>query len=225
MEILREFLLIGGNLLLILQLGCGSRSFEKTLEVKELFWQRTVYIEEYTTVTEEAWADELPQGVKKISSVIVPKGARVVLGTKDYTETEKYNCTTSVPSAKQPAMKTCERTVTRTQTIQGILPEDRERITYETRHWQEADKTKAQVSSGDDTQEPNWKEPQVDNKTTRLGRRNEFYSVTFSTVGGESKTYEHTFSFKDWLEFKRGQKYKATFSSPSSEPLIGERLL
>lgn len=208
-------------LLLISQFGCRSGLLEVVLEVKETFWERVVYLEEYKTVTEEAWADQLPPGVKKISSRIVPKGTNVVLGRENYTETEKYPCDSSLRFPTRPAQPTkyCERNVTKSRNINQILSEDRERVTYETKRWEEADKSKARTSNGDETKEPSWNEPPVDNKTTHAGRRTEFYSVTLTTTVGEAKTYNKKVSLEEWKTLKKGQKVKARFWDAESQPL------
>ena len=218
---MRTFNLAVVILLLISQFGCRSGLLEVVLEVKETFWERVVYLEEYKTVTEEAWADQLPPGVKKISSRIVPKGTNVVLGKEDYTETEKYPCGSSLPVPTRPAQPTkyCERNVTKSRNINQILPEDRERVTYETKRWEEADKSKARTSNGDETKEPSWNEPPVDNKTTRVGRRTDFYSVTLTTTGGEAKTYNKQVSLEEWKTFQKGQKVKAIFWDAEGQPL------
>ena len=218
---MRTFNLTVVILLLISQFGCRSGLSEVVLEVKETFRERVVYLEGYKTVTEEVWADQLPPGVKKISSRIVPKGTNVVLGREDYTETEKYPCGSSLPVPTRPAQPTkyCERNVTKSRNINQILPEDRERVTYETKRWEEADKSKARTSNGDETKEPSWNEPPVDNKTTRVGRRTDFYSVTLAATGGEAKTYNKQVSLEEWKTFQKGQKVKAIFWYADGQPL------
>lgn len=218
---MRTFKFIVIILFLILQFSCRNGLSEVVLEVKETFLERVVYIEEYRTVSEEAWANQLPPGVKKISSRIVPKGTNVVLGREDYTETEKYPCGGSLRVPPRPPLPTkyCERNVTKSRNINGVLPEDREYVTYETKRWEEADKSKAGVSNGDETKEPSWNEPAVDNKATRIGRRTDFYSVTLKTIGVEAKTYNREVSFEDWQTFQKGQKVKATFASRNGQPL------
>ena len=212
---------------LFLQLGCNRGLVSVPLEVKELYWERVIYREEYRTVQKEAWADELPKGVKKVSGRIVPKGATIVTGEETYTEKEQYACgsTSYGPKPYQRSPKYCERDVTKTRQISRTLDADRERITYETKVWQEADKSQASVTKGNDTQEPSWNEPKIANKTMRAGRRTEFYSVTLATIEGAPKTYKRSISYEDFLRYQRGQKLLAKFFSQDSlEPLTLEEM-
>jgi len=210
------------GLLVLTQLACRPGLIESVLEVRGARWERVVYLEEYKTVTADDWADELPKGVKKISSKIVPKGTTVVLRREEYNETEKYPCGSSMPVPTRPALpaKTCERTVKKTRNLTGVLPEDREMMTYETKQWQEADKSKASIAGGDETQPPVWTEPQVDNKMTRAGRRSEYYSLTLAGLDGETKTYNYQVTdFEEWKSYQKGQRVKATFFSADGQPL------
>lgn len=226
---MRAFILCGLTLLLLLcQPGCRSGLIESVLEVKGIFWERVIYLEEYTTVTKEEWVENLPPGVKKISSKIIPKGTTVILGREDYNETEKYQCGSPPPVPTRPAIPTkyCERTVKKTRNIQGILPEDRELVTYEDKEWKETDKSKALIANGDETKPPTWNESQTDTKTTRLGRRTEFYSIKLeTTTGNQPKTYDFQVTdFEEWQKYQKGQKVLAKFFSRDGNPLTVTRI-
>ncbi len=203
-----------------------SRMYEAILRVQETFWQRRVYVEEYLPDTVKAWADAVPDSVRKISSEIVPKGTNYVLRVETYTEMEKYQTNSPSPVYnRQPFIPTyAERPVTKTRNIWAQLTANREMVTYVVRQWKEANETKAATITGDETKEPVWVEPVTDGITTRPGRRTEYYSVVLATIEGEPKTYNRSVSFEDWKTFKKEQQVKARFYSQDGEPLIFSKI-
>lgn len=207
--------------ILFLKSWWRSRMYERVLQVKGTLWQRRVYVEEHLPDTLKAWADELPDSARKLSSEIVPKGTNYVLRTETYTEMEKYQTNSPSPVYnRQPFIPSyAERPVTKQRNIWAQLTEDRKMIMYEQWHWKEAFETKAATATGDETKEPKWLEPVTDNTTTRPGRRTEYYSVVLATTEGEPKKYNQSVSFEDWKTFKKGQQVKAIFYSKDGEPV------
>ncbi|MBS1796161.1 MAG: hypothetical protein JSS81_20075 [Acidobacteria bacterium] len=186
------------------------------VEVSGLEWRRTIALEEYRTVTENAWEGEVPAAARVQSSDRalhhtdkVPDGTRTVPET--YTEqvadgTERYVCgRTSKKNGffedkycTRTKYRTVTKTRTRTETIYRDVPVYKTRYTYLIDKW---------VAAGDKTTEgndfnPRWADVAVDNVRTREAGRTETYNLLCKELGGRNKLYKTALTAANWARFQ-----------------------
>lgn len=224
---------IGG----ILKKGCGigclglvllvgllmflGRAREAALTVEGFSWERTVPIEAFRTVTEDAWENELPAGARVLSRNREIRGYnKVQIGTETKTRTVSERVQVGTESVKvgtrdlgngyfedvyedrpvyenQSSEETYEEPVYRQDPIYAI------KVRYEIEKWVPAREEKA--AAEDHAAE--WPELRLaDNE--REGQRKETYEVRFVDADGDRFVYKPA-DEAEWRRFAGGSSVRA----------------
>lgn len=194
-------------------------TYPAEVEVTGLEWTRTITVEEYKTVTENAWEGELPPNARVQSSErAVHHTERVADGTRTvpetYTEqvsdgTETYVCGRTDKKNGYFEDKTCTRTkyksITKTrnrsETVYKDVPVYRTRYNYQIEKWVTTDEKN---TSGTDFN-PQWAAVPAD-KTHRAGKRTENYVLLCKEFGGENKPHKIKLTAENWSKFTSGER-------------------
>lgn len=203
-------LLIGGLIFYF------TRTHEAELTVTAVQWQRSIEVEEFRTLTEQKWEDEVPNDarvqsrrrefhhndkrqvgtreVEKTYTERVQVGTkRVKTGTKDlgngYFEDVYKN---------EPVYENRERTKTVSEPIYVDVPVYRDKVTYQVDRWIVA---RTERAEGQDNA-PQWPKL-MEGPKLRAGKRAEKY-LLFLKEAGKDKTYEHEVAAEEFTRFTPG---------------------
>ncbi|MHC4777629.1 MAG: zinc ribbon domain-containing protein [Planctomycetota bacterium] len=191
------FGLLGGGALL---LAVGAflvwffvlRTHEELLEVTAHRWERTIAVERFKTVIEEAWEGSVPTGGREISrSKEVYRTEKIQVGTKRVKvgKRDKGNGYFEDIYEDRPQYK--EKKIYR------------DKVRYHIERWKHERTEKA---SGDDFQ-PRWPEVRLRGKE-RKSKSTERLKVLLVSPEGKSREWIAK-NETEWKGFEKGSKYKA----------------
>jgi hypothetical protein len=198
----------------------STLAFPVNIEVTGLEWQRTIFLEEYKTVTETAWEGEVPKNARvRSSEKALHHTDKVADGTRqipeEYSEqvsdgTESYVCGKINKKngyfedkyCTRTKYKTVTKTRNKTETIYKDVPVYKTRYTYLIDKWIAAE---AKTTSGSDFN-PRWEDVQVDNVRMREGSRTESYNLICKELNGENKLHRFELSPENWSKFQSGMQ-------------------
>jgi hypothetical protein len=184
--------------------------WKKELTVADRQWQRTIEVERFGPVAEQAWQDEVPSGAYQRSCQRkVHHHDKVPDGTETYTAREaagrecasyEYK-TQGGASVKQCARwETRYRTVTRTRTRYRNVPIYGQHCRYMIDKWH---RDRELVTRGRGKDPPVWPGTDALGARERAGRRQERYTLVLRRPDG--KTLEHQCSARaEWDRFPLG---------------------
>ena len=198
----------------------STLTYPTEVEVTNLEWTRSIRLEEFKTVSETAWEDEVPPNarVQSQSRVVhhtdkVPDGTRTVPET--YTEqisdgTERYVCGKINKKNGYFEDKYCTRTKyksvtktrSRTETTYRDVPVYKTRYNYLIDKWIAAGE---KAASGTDFN-PRWENVPVDNAKTREAGRTESYNLICKELSGNNKLHKIKLTAENWSKFKSGER-------------------
>ena len=155
-------------------------------------WERAIAVEEYKTVTESAWDEEVPAGARNVSC------RREQRGTEQVADGE--TCSTRRKDNGDGTFSESEECKTKYRSE----PTYDDKCSYTVDKWVESGKERETGKSLDEA--PTW--PKVRTSSTRReGARTETYTVHLKeSEGGDAHTCSTT--EKKWRSFKKGQKVK-----------------
>lgn len=185
---------------------------EVTLEVGGFAWQRTVWVENYRTVSLEAWEDELPEDARRVSCKdAIRSYNRVIASSRQVPETytERVPCGTEYyPYGKRKHSRTkyCTETKTRTRTENTYRDEPVYdcKVTYETERWIEEPAFLHGL-----TFNPRWPQVKANSKTSRITGRTEGYFIDLAVVGEPKRAFSIEATSTTWRLYQPGAKFKA----------------
>jgi hypothetical protein len=198
---------------------CGSS--ERQLTLAEVSWERTVEVEKYGTVTEEAWANELPSGARVQSTTSkVHHTDHIQTGThtvsKDVDEKVQTGTRTVKVGKKdmgngyfeditkeEPVYEHRTKTVTREEPVYRDDPVYKDWATYQIEKWH---KDRVEKAAGSDTS-PAWPELRLTAGKEREGKKVEKYVAVFKDEKGKQWTWKEA-PLEKWQGLKVGQGYK-----------------
>lgn len=198
-----------------LTLGCrsllSSYESEVTAEVTAHHWRRTVVVEQLETKTDEAWEDELPKDVKKIISKrqAIHHYNGKITKTVPEVRTKTYKCGEEKYGLKPPYQtkpKYCEYEYTvqvEKEFDDETKPGYATKIKYEIEVWT---KKETKDFSGYDKNMTIFQTKDVENKTTRLGKSDDVFTVELKTPDGEK--IRQNVAKEIWEKLNEGQKIK-----------------
>ncbi len=194
---------------------------EKVLQLAEVSWERTVEVEAYGTVREEAWKDELPTGARVQSTTSkVHHTNKVQTGTKTVSKTVEEKVQTGTRTVKvgkkdlgngyfeditkqEPVYEKRSRTVTEQEPVYREDPVYKDWCTYDIDKWHKARVERAGAKDGS----PRWPDTRLAGDKEREGAKTEVYRAVFKDPKG--KTYEWKKAPLDaWQKLKVGEGYK-----------------
>ncbi|MEW6731437.1 MAG: Ran-binding zinc finger domain-containing protein [Acidobacteriota bacterium] len=205
-----------------------TRTHESMLTVTGVEWQRGIEVEEYRTLTEQAWADQLPTDARVISrrrefhhNEKVQTGTRTV--EKTYTERVQVGSRRVKTGTRdlgngyfedvykdEPVYENRTRTRREEQPVYRDEPIYKDKVTYQVDRWVVAQTAQAQ---GKDNS-PQW--PTV-NETPKLraGKRTEKYLVSLKDEKA-GKTYQHEVGSGEFPRFVPGARCRASINNLGS---------
>jgi hypothetical protein len=192
---------IGAGVALFLVLLVVFFSWKKPVEVEAIghTWVRTIGIEEYRSVSESAWRDQVPFGAYSVSC------SREQRSTKRIADGETCN------DVRKDQGDGTYKVVRECRTKYREEPVYDQRCSYRVDRWVEA--RKAEVTGAALTDAPHWPELRLRGSgqclgCEREGRRSESYTVRFRV---EPSKDEESCSYAEaqWRSFSVGQRWPA----------------
>lgn len=222
-------------MLILMAFSCQQKAGQ--LEVLSASWQRSIEREQYQTVRESAWKNEVPSGAREISrSREIRKYNEIPDGFEEVNETYTEQVKTGEKKVKDGKVnlgngrfkikyKTVPiyKDVTKTRRVKRQKyrkePVYDQKITYEVEKWKPIEKVTA---SGVDN-EPYWPETKAAKSTPpkvgdiREGTRKEEFKVKARRVdNGEEyefdKIADKPLSLDQFMKLRKGSKWEAVFS-------------
>jgi hypothetical protein len=222
--------------LILLALSCQQKIAQ--IEVTETSWQRSIELEEYQTVQETAWRNEVPAGARQLSSKReirhynqLPDGDKTVEET--YAEKVKVGIKrlqTGKKNLGNGSFKKIYKTVpkyeneTKTRTVKKQKyrkePVYDEKITYNINKWKAIETV---VASGRND-EPKWPETKAAKSSAsakigdyRNGKKSEVYKVKARKVGEKEEFVineigDKPLTYDQFMKLKKGSKWEAVFT-------------
>ena len=175
------------------------RTHEELLEVTDHSWHRTIQIERYKTVTEEAWEGSVPMGGREISR------------SKQVFATEKIKTGTKrVKVGKRDMGNGYFKDIYEDKPVYKEKKIYKNKISYHIERWKHERTEKA---SGTDY-EPRWPEVRLRNKE-REGLRKEILTVFLVAPDGQKREWVAK-TEEEWVSFRKGSKWKGTVRANGS---------
>ncbi len=212
--LLGRILIGAGIAVAVVLLVLFLKTHEEKVSAAAFSWERTVAIEAYRTIAEEDWA--VPSGGRETGSFrAVHHHDRVLDHYKDVptrvqTGTKRVRCGTKDMGNGYFKDVYCNEPVYGTKMVKEAVyrqdPVYRTKYRYDIERWVPARTDRAR---GND-QNPRWPES-VLASNERQGGRGETYMVFLQDQRGE--THELSCSYAEWMGFKRGRQYAASFNS------------
>lgn len=207
------------------------------IEVVSNSWHRTVERQQFKTIRESAWKNEVPSGAIKISSSReIKKYNQVPDGTEEVDEAYTEKVKTGEKKVKDgkvdlgngrfkikykmvPEYKTVNRTKRVTRQKYRKVPEYDEKVAYDINKWVPIGK----VESSGTEKEPVWPDaklktnspPQVGD--VKEGQKTEQYSVKVIKIGTKDeievkKIKDKPMTFDQFMKLRKGTQWEAVFS-------------
>jgi hypothetical protein len=213
--------LVAGAVLLALFGSCLFlfRSKESRMTLEKLSWERQVEVEQYKTVVEEKWRNELPGAARVLSTERrVHHHDKIQVGTRRVSHTVDEQVQTGTRRVKtgtrdlgngyfedvyddQPVYETRQRTVTEDEPVYREDPVYADWCRYEIDKWVPAGVQKA---SGEDGA-ARW--PDVaSGPTQRPGKMTEKYRAIFRDADGKAHEWEP--DYDHWKPLRAGEQYR-----------------
>lgn len=197
-----------------------GRPREAVLTVTGHEWMRSIEVEAFRPVTEEAWEGELPSGARPLASERkVHHVNRIQIGTETRTRSVSEQVQTGTERVKvgvrdlgngyfediyedRPVYETRTREETYEEPVYREDPVYRNRIRYEVDKWIRDREPRAE---GRDLA-PRWPDPGVGGRE-RESKRSELYKVDLEDEDGDGYTWE-TRNEVEWRSYREGESYK-----------------
>ncbi len=222
-------------LLILMAFSCQQKPGQ--LEVLSASWQRTIEREQYKTVRESAWQNEVPSGAREISrNREIRKYNEIPDGFEEVTETYTEKVKSGEKQVKDGKVnlgngrfkikyKTVPiyKDVTKTRRVKRQKyrkePVFDTKITYDVEKWTKIDK----VTASGVNDEPRWPETNAAKSSParvgdiREGARTETFKVKAKRVsdGDEyefDKVGDKPLTFDQFMKLRKGSKWEAIFS-------------
>jgi hypothetical protein len=201
-----------------------TRTHDTDLSVTAVKWQRSVEVEEFKTLTEQAWENEVPSDARILSQRReFHHNEKIQIGTRpvEQTYTEKVQVGTKKVKVGSKDLgngyfkdiyedRPVYENKTRTRTVQEPIYRDepvyKTKMTYQVDRWKPS---RTEQTEGDNNS-PVW--PKVpEGPKIRAGKRTEKYLVTLKDKKG--KTYEQEVSEADFPQFTPGSTCRASINN------------
>ena len=181
------------------------------VEVTAHSWRRTVVVEQLETKTAEAWEDEVPKDVVKIISKTreIHHYDGKIVGEVPEIQTRRYKCGEIIINYKPPVRtepKYCEekQTVMVKKEFDDITkPVYATKVKYQIEVWTEKE---TKDFSGYDKTMTDFETKDIENKTTRLGKAHDAFTIELKTPDGEK--HRQPVTKEVWKKMNEGQKIK-----------------
>lgn len=214
-----KFGVVSGALFIVFLIAYLAWPSHLEVEATGFYWNRTVNIEAYQTVTEQDWS--VPAGGKELSHRQEIRSYLKVLDHYDtgtrrvQTGTEDYNCGTRDLGNGYFEDVTCSRAVYSDEPYSD--PVYREDPVYDTKYTYKINKwaPEKSVTAEASTKQPYW--PAINltgNGSNVLGNereqsRSEKYTVNFISKEKKQRQFAQEFNLNDWETFEYGRVYTA----------------
>lgn len=182
-----------------------------TAEVVAHSWRRTIVVEQLETKTAEAWEDEVPKDAVKIISKTkeLHHYDGKIIGEVPEVQTRRYKCGERIINYKPPVRtepKYCEekQTVMVKKEFGDISkPVYATKVKYQIEVWTNKE-TKDLTGYDKDISKAGT--VAVDNKTTRIGRTDDGFTIELKTPDG--RKYPKNVTKEVWEKLNEGQQIK-----------------